>query len=107
MAVGPIGAMIYVNQNMHLQAGKQLDFQARLDAQNAAAAAATNEKSKEVQEVRPTEETYKIDPEKEHQKEKSDEETGAKKSQIFQKKRDEDDKEKENSPSNHLLDITI
>jgi len=107
MAVGPIGAMIYVNQNMHIQATKQLDFQSRLDAQNAAAATATNEKSKEVQEIRPTEETYKIDPEKEHQKEKSDEETGADESQIFRKKRDENDEESKDSSSNHILDITI
>lgn len=107
MAIGPIGAMIYVNQNMHVQATKQLDFQSRLDAQNAAAATAVNEKSKEVQEVRPTEETYKIDPEKEHQKEKSDEETGANESQIFRKKREENDEESENPPSKHLLDIKI
>jgi len=94
MAVGPIGAMIYVNH------------QARLDAQNAAAVTATNEKSKEFQAVRPTEETYKIDPEKSIKEKKVMKKLGLIRARFF-KKRDEDDKEKENFPSNHLLDITI
>ncbi|MCK9257690.1 MAG: hypothetical protein M0P02_06425 [Sulfurospirillaceae bacterium] len=103
MAVGPIGGMIYANQNMHLQATKQLDFQSRLEAQNSAAAAAVNEKEKEVQEVRPAEETYKIDPEKEHEQEKSDQEAGAKPKNPHKKDRKEENKE----ISTHILDITI
>jgi hypothetical protein len=66
MAIGPIGAHIYVNQNMQIQASKQTDFQNKLDLQNIQAAAVANEKDKDVQEVRPPEETYKIDPEHEH-----------------------------------------
>ncbi|NLC28169.1 MAG: hypothetical protein GX780_05290 [Campylobacteraceae bacterium] len=105
MAIGPVGGMIFANQNMHLQAMKQLDFQARLDAQNSAAATATNEKSKEIEAVRPTEETHKIDPEKEHEQGKKDREAGADESQIFRKK---EEKEKEEKPTTtHLLDITI
>lgn len=105
MAIGPVGGMIFTNQNMHLQAMKQLDFQARLDAQNSAAATATNEKSKEIQAVRPTEETHKIDPEKEHEQEKRDKEAGADKRQLFNKKNKEEDEEKD-KPT-HILDIRI
>jgi hypothetical protein len=107
MAVGPVGAMVYTNQNMHLQATKQLDFQSKLDAQNLAAAAATNEKSKEIQEVRPTEETYKIDPEKEHERERSDKEAGAKEGQTPDKKEKKEPIKEKSSSSNHILDIKI
>lgn len=74
MPVGPIGNMIYANQLMHLQASKQSEYQNRVDMQNMAAAALANEKEEDIQEVRPTEETYKIDPEKEHERKKSEEE---------------------------------
>jgi len=108
MPVGPVGAMIYTNQNMNAAAVKQTDFQNRLDMQNVAAMASSNEKNKEIEEVRPTEETYKIDPEKEHQKEKNEEETGAKEEETTKdtthkhlKKNDDDD-----TPT-PLLDITV
>jgi len=108
MPVGPIGAMIYTNQNMNAAAVKQTDFQNRLDMQNVAAMASSNEKNKEIEEVRPTEETYKIDPEKEHQKQKNEEETGAKEEETTKdtthkhlKKNDDDD-----TPT-PLLDITV
>lgn len=108
MAVSPVGAMIYTNQNMNAAAVKQTDFQNRLDMQNVAAMASSNEKNKEIEEVRPTEETYKIDPEKEHQKQKNEEETGAKEEETTKdtthkhlKKNDDDD-----TPTS-LLDITV
>ena len=108
MAIGPIGAMIYTNQNMNAAAVKQTDFQNRLDMQNVVAIASSNEEGKEVREVRPTEKTYKIDPEKEHQKEKNEEETGAKEEETTRdtqhkhlKESDDDD-----APTS-LLDITV
>ena len=111
MAITPVGGMVYANQNMQAAATKQTDFQARLDAQKMAASEATNDKNKEVREVRPTEETYKIDPEKEHQKEKSDEETGAREEQVFAKKREHKEKDDNDEPEDplvgHTLDIKI
>lgn len=108
MAVSPIGAMIYTNQNMNAAAVKQTDFQNRLDMQNVAAAVATNEKSKEVQEVRPTEETYKIDPEKEHEKEKREQESGAKEEETTKdtKHKSLKDSDEDTPPISHL-DITV
>ncbi|MDD3342324.1 MAG: hypothetical protein PHR87_01980 [Sulfurospirillaceae bacterium] len=86
MPVGPIGSVIYANQLTTLQASKQGDYQNRVDIQNAAAAALLNEKEDEIQEVRPTEETYRIDPENEHEKQKRDEESGEKEEEIRQEK---------------------
>ena len=70
MAITPLGGVIYANQNMQIPASKQIDFQNKLDLQNVMAAEVLNEKEKEIEEVRPTEESYKIDPENEHEKEK-------------------------------------
>ena len=50
--------------------------------QNLQAAAVANEKNKEVTEVRPTEETYKIDPENEHEKQKREKRVGLKKKKL-------------------------
>lgn len=102
MAVSPVGNMIYVNQNMQVGASKQTDFQARLDAQNLAANEASNDKEKEVQEVRPTEETYKIDPEKEHEKDKKEQEEEAR--EASQEKDLQKDEKSESKT--HILDIT-
>ena len=108
MAITPVGGMIYANQNMQAAATKQTDFQARLDAQNLAATESANAKDKEVREIRPTEETYKIDPEKEHQKEKSDEETGAREEQVFAKKREhQEEEEPSKEKSDPLLGSTL
>jgi len=108
MAVGPVGAVIYTNQNMNAAAVKQTDFQNRLDMQSVAAMTSSNEKNKEVREVRPTEETYKIDPEKEHQKQKSEEESGAKEEETTKDTKHKHLKENDDDeiPTSHL-DITV
>ncbi|MBN2964438.1 hypothetical protein JWV37_06580 [Sulfurospirillum sp. T05] len=105
MAVSPIGGMVYANQSLPMAASKQMDFQTRMEAQNLAAGVAANEKDKEVQAVRPTEETHKIDPEREHEQKKKDQEAGADESQVFRKKHEED--EEDLPPPPRLLDITI
>jgi hypothetical protein len=68
MAIGPVASMIYVNQNAPVAASVQSDFQSKLDMQMAMNAVASAEKKKEVEETRPTEESYRIDPENEHEK---------------------------------------
>ena len=104
MPVGPVGNVIYANQVMHLQASKQIDHQNSIQMQNALAAAALNEKESEVGEVKPAEETYKIDPEKEHDRQKNDEESGATEEQI---KKESHEKEEDEEKPLHvgLLDI--
>lgn len=108
MAVGPVGAVIYTNQNMNAAAVKQTDFQNRLDMQSAAAMTTSNDKSKEVREVRPTEETYKIDPEKEHQKQTREEESGAKEEETTKDTKHKHLKESDDDDTpTSLLDITV
>ena len=108
MSITPIGGVIYANQNMQIPASKQIDFQNRVDLQNSAAAQLLNEKEKEVAEVRPTEETYKIDPEKEHEREKNDESTGEKEEEEkLAKKIEKKIKKSSENSSFHHLDIKV
>ena len=98
MAVGAIGSVIYANQMMPAQAAKQMEYQNSVQMQSELAAAMAGGKDEEVQEVRPAEETYKIDPENEHQKQRNDEE---------QKEGEQKESKKEDDEFTHrgLLDI--
>ena len=80
MAISPVAGTIYANQVAPQASVIQADQQAKIDMQNAMAAALANEKEKEVTEVRATEETYQVDPDNEHEKERSKEEQERKKS---------------------------
>ena len=103
MPVGPIGSVIYANQMIPVQASKQTEIQNALQMQSAVAAALQNEKEDEVQDVRPAEETYKIDPEKEHERQKNEEEQGATAEEY---KRDGKEHDEEDTPLHvGLLDI--
>lgn len=104
MAITPVGGMIYANQNMQTPATQQAEFQQRLDAQSMAAMAASNQEKKEVEEIRPTEESYEIDPEKEHNQQTSDEEEGVGEEK---KKKKEHEEETSSSSDEHVLDIKI
>lgn len=85
MPVGPIGNVIYANQMIPVQAGKQMDYLNSVQMQSAIAEALQNEKEEVVEDVRPAEETYKIDPEHEHEHQRRDEENGATEEQMKQK----------------------
>lgn len=105
MAIGPIGAVTYANQAMPSLAAKQTNFQNRLDMQNTLAATALDNKENEVTEVRPAEETHKIDPENQHEKEKSNEEESENKEENTQKRLPEEDKDDEQTSQAPHLDI--
>lgn len=104
MPVGPVGSVIYANQMIPVQASKQTELQNALEMQSIVAAALQNEKEDEVQEIRPAEESYKIDPEKEHERQKNEEEEGATQEEY---KRDEKERKEEEKKPLHvgLLDI--
>ena len=74
MAVGPIGSVIYANQMVHAQASKQAEYQNSVEMQSVLAAALQQEQDEIVEEVRPPEESYKIDPENEHERHKNQDE---------------------------------
>ena len=103
MAITQLHGILFANQNMQIAASKQIDMQGRVDFQNIAAAAAANDKTREIAETRPTEEGKGIDPDREHNKERADQEAGEKSEETqkkFDQKRAEDD-----TSTTHLLDI--
>ena len=104
MAIGPIGAVAYANQATPAQTKLQSNFQNRLDVQSSAAMAMQDADKQEIQDVRPAEETYKIDPEHEHEKEKREQEQKEQEEKPIEKtilKKDEE----EDIISSHHLDI--
>ncbi|ARU50077.1 hypothetical protein [Sulfurospirillum diekertiae] len=83
-SVGPIGNVVYANQMVTVQAAKQMDYQNSVQMQSMIAEAMQNEKEEVVEDVRPAEETYKIDPENEHERQRGEEENGATEEQMKQ-----------------------
>jgi len=86
MAIGPIGSAIFTNQMTANVSSVQNAHNNRVEFQNMAAQAAVNEKDTKVLEVRPTEESEHIDADREHQKDRADDQTKERK-----KKKDDDD----------------
>jgi hypothetical protein len=107
MAVGPIGNLIYANQMMHIQASKETDYQNSVQMQNVLASAMQQEKDEVVEEVRPTEESYKIDPENEHERQKHDEENAETNEQEkpHEEAKTSSEEEEEKPPYHGLLDV--
>ncbi len=106
MAISSIGAIAYANQAMPAQTKMQSNFQNRLDAQAGAATAIQDADKQEIEDVRPAEETYKIDPEHEHEKKRSDEEQ----SESGEKKQEENSGQDDDALeiiTPHHLDIKV
>jgi len=72
--IGPIGSVIYANQQMAGVASEKSAIFNRFELQALAAAALSQEKEREVVTVRPTEESHAVDPDREHAKEQSEQE---------------------------------
>lgn len=77
MSVSPLGNINFINQNSPVVSHVASTQQARFDIQAAMAEEISAQKEREVEEVRPTEETYRIDPEHEHEREKNNQEDEA------------------------------
>lgn len=101
-AVSPIGNMIYLNQNMPVQAQQTSAQQVRFDMQAMTAMDDFVEKEKVVEEVRPAEEIHTIDPDQEHEKKKNSQQE-----QEEKKKEDEGEGEADEHPKRGLLDISV
>lgn len=104
MPITPLEGITYVNQNMQVAASKQLDFANRVELQNYAALIAANEKEREIEETRETEESAMLDPDREHNRERSDEEAGEKEAEMRRPHTKIEEDKEEPSPY-HLLDI--
>ncbi len=102
--IGPVASAIFTNQMTAAVASEKNAVHNRFELQNVAANATTNEKQKEVEEVRPTEENHMVDPDREHTKEESEQEM-----ERDQKGHEEeaDKGEKEEVPPIHHLDIKV
>ncbi|RLA81166.1 MAG: hypothetical protein DRG78_09660 [Epsilonproteobacteria bacterium] len=102
MAIGPIGSAIFTNQMTASASSVQNAHNNRVDVQNIAAQAAANEKDEKVLEVRPTEESAHIDPDRESEKDRADE-------QNKQNKRDKEEKNEEDFDESlkYKLDIKV
>ncbi len=109
MAITPLEGIIFANQNMQVAASKQTDHRGRVDFQNLVAAAKVNEKAKTVVGIDELVDSPEIDAEKEHQRERAEEETGEKAAETIIKyekmrKRVSEDELYDSLPY-HILDI--
>ncbi len=109
MPITPLDAITYANQNMQVAASKQTDYRGRVDFQNVIAAARINEKTNMVEDVDDLIESVEVDPEKEHNRERTEEETGEKEQETLAhykniRKKASEDELYESLPY-HILDI--
>jgi hypothetical protein len=96
--IGPIVAANYANQQMASAASEQTAAQNKFDLQNLAAAAIANDKDKNIQEVRPAEETSETNEDAERKKREEEE----------REKNKKNSQNKENKlPPLHKLDIKV
>jgi len=99
--IGPIGGAIYVNQQMASVASEKNAVLNRFELQTLAAATAAQAEKKEIEEVRPAEETQGVDPDREHTKEQAEQEERRSSHQE-----EPNDEPKAQKPL-HLLDIKV
>ncbi len=98
--IGPVESAIFTNQQLASVASDKNAAQNRLDLQNSVAAEATNDKEKEVLEVRPTEENHKLNPDREHQRDEADSENPK------DREKNKNDEDEDKAPLTHL-DIKV
>jgi len=91
MAVTPLGNTIFINQNANFVSHRAAEVQNRFDLQAAVAASITEDERGEIEQIRPTEETYKIDPQNEQEGQKH--------------QQDSKKQNKENKSNNELDDV--
>ncbi len=101
MAIGPVGNTIYVNQQMASVASDKNVQLNRFELQALAAQVMMQEQEKEIQEVRPTEENQKTDPDREHAKEQAEQE------ERRPEHHEDESSTQESSKPLHLLDIKV
>ncbi len=111
MPITPLEAITFANQNMQVAASKQNDYRNRIESQKYAAVEASVKANGEIEELNELKDDQKVASEREHQREKSEEETGekAKETQIKQALNNKDkreDKEEFDAPY-RILDIKV
>ena len=110
MPISPIGSIIYANQNTQVAATKQTDFQSRVDFQNMIAAKMLNEKDTVIEDLDDIDEKVAVNPDKEHQREQSDETTGEKEMEqkaVLKTIKKTPHHEEDEELGGHILDIRV
>ncbi len=104
MAISPLGNIVLVNQMTPAATAPQNAHTNRVELQNFMAQAAVQEKDEKVLEIREAEESHALDPDREHNREESDEEM-----QNMSQKKKSHKKEEESSDAFplHKLDIKV
>ena len=113
MAVTPLGNSNFINQNAPVVSQVHANQQARFDMQALMASELATQQNEEIKEGRPMEEPYKIDPEKEHERQKNEQEAGEfeheeQNAKAKYEENLEDEKDDESDiEEHHMLDISI
>ncbi len=107
MAITQLHGILFANQNMQVVASKQISLQGRVDFQNLVAAAAANDKQREIDETRAAEEGKGINPDREHNKEKAEQEMGEKAQETKIREKSQKKEEDEELSTTRILDIKV
>ena len=104
MAISPLGNIVLVNQMTPAATAPQNAHTNRVELQNFMAQAAVQEKDEKVLEIREAEESHALDPDREHNREESDEEM----QNMSQKKKSHKiEEESSDAFPLHKLDIKV
>ena len=103
MAIGPLGNIVFINQNTQVVASQANDQLNRYEVQNFMSAEAMREKEKVVTEVRPPEESHEIDPDRENNQAQED----AQKEHNKQEQKKEQEGLHTDTPNIHILDVKV
>jgi hypothetical protein len=109
MPITPIDSITYANQNMNVASTKQNEHQNRIEKQAYAAVEELAKKENTVSDINELTEDKAIDPEKEHNKEQAEKESGEKNKEIKQELNKNDKKEvkEEFDTTYHILNIKV
>ncbi len=102
MAISPLGNVVVVNQMTPAASAIPNAHHNRVDIQNIAAQAAANEQKKEIEQIRPTEQSHEIDPDREHQRQEADENTPSN-----EQEKQEQNPQQEQKSGIYKLDIKV
>ncbi|WP_297442698.1 hypothetical protein [Sulfurimonas sp.] len=105
MAISPLGNVVLVNQMTPAATSLPNAHNNRVELQNFMAQATIQEKDEKILEVRETEESHSVDPDREHQQQHADEQMKEMKESAEQKPEKKTVEEDESSI--HLLDIKV
>jgi len=109
MPITPIDSITYANQNMNVAATKQNEHTNRVEKQAYATVEELAKKETQVVEINELEDDKAIDPDKEHEREQAEKESGEKNKEIKLElnKKLKKEKKEEFDTTYHILNIKV